>query len=872
MNRILHDANNAQRILKLTADTMLLVDRHGVCVDIEPHCDLWFLQEDILLGKNIFELLPEYTRERVMPIFQIVLEEQRSISKNFKLVLKDETFYFKCLMFPYDGMVLCQYRDITQRSNVKRQLEQANLTLRAIQKVAQIGQWTYNTKQNIFHYLGYTGVLCEENVQNLAIEKYVELIVEEDRQSFMEWCRVNEKELNMESISYRVRLNGEIFYMRIQTYLREQRSDGSFNIEGYIQNITDIQHRRNDINTLTHAINNAKESIFAAKPDGTIIFANRRFLYNHGISENEDISQLKIYNVAADMPTQEAWNERCKDVIHGGSSNFVAHHPSKINKGILAYEGTMYNVTNDSGEESYWSFAHDISERIRYEAQIKRLNQIMDTTINNLPAGIVVKEINNDFRYIYRNREAYNRDLYKNDPVGKNDFDFYPPIVAEKKRQEDIQVATTGKGLHWTAEGKDRNGNMIILDKRKIRVDGDELSSPIIVSIEWDITELEMIKRELQSSKEKAEMSDSLKSAFLANMSHEIRTPLNAIVGFSSLLTATEDEQEREEFISIIENNNQLLLQLVSDILDLSKIEANTLEFNYRDVDLNGLAKDVESTVRRRLKPNVVLEFIPGAAQCHVQTEKNRLSQVLINLLVNATKFTQTGSITFGYEIRGKELYFYVKDTGMGISQEDQNKIFERFTKVDTFTQGTGLGLSICKNIIEKMKGRIGVESEGKGKGSTFWFTVPYQPGAVVEQKKQQPVSLAPKAARQKPIILVAEDNESNYLLFNSILNKDYNLVHAWNGEEAIELYRKFQPHVIIMDINMPKMDGYEAAREIRKFSKTIPIIAVTAYSFSSDKEKVMENGFNGYVPKPVDAHILKEKLHSTIKQNIAAE
>ena len=230
MDRILHDANNAQRILKLTADTMLLVDRHGVCVDIEPHCDLWFLQENILLGKNIFELLPEYTKERVMPIFQTVLEEQRSISKNFKLVLKDEIFYFKCLMFPYDGMVLCQYRDITQRSNVKRRLEQANLTLRAIQKIAQIGQWAYNTNQNIFHYLGYTGVLCEESVQNLAIEKYVELIVEEDRQSFIEWCHVNEKELNMESISYRVRLNGEIFYMRIQTYLREERPDGSFNI------------------------------------------------------------------------------------------------------------------------------------------------------------------------------------------------------------------------------------------------------------------------------------------------------------------------------------------------------------------------------------------------------------------------------------------------------------------------------------------------------------------------------------------------------------------------------------------------------------------------------------------------------------------
>ena len=725
MDRILHDANNAQRILKLTADTMLLVDRHGVCVDIEPHCDLWFLQEDILLGKNIFELLPEYTRERVMPIFQIVLEEQRSISKNFKLVLNDEIFYFKCLMFPYDGMVLCQYRDITQRSNVKRRLEQANLTLRAIQKVAQIGQWAYNTNQNIFHYLGYTGVLCEESVQNLAIEKYVELIVEEDRQSFREWCRVNERELNMESISYRVRLNGEIFYMRIQTYLREERPDGSFNIEGYIQNITDIQHRRNDINTLTHAINNAKESIFAARPDGTIIFANRRFLHNHGIPESEDISQLKIYNVAADMPTQEAWDERCKDVIHGGSSNFVAHHPSKINKGILAYEGTMYNVTNDSGEESYWSFAHDISERIRYEAQIKRLNQIMDTTINNLPAGIVVKEINNDFRYIYRNREAYNRDLYKNDPVGKNDFDFYPPIVAEKKRQEDIQVATSGKGMHWTVEGKDRNGNLIILDKRKIRVDGDELSSPIIVSIEWDVTELEMMKRELLSSKEKAEMSDSLKSAFLANMSHEIRTPLNAIVGFSSLLVQGENPEEREQYMAIVEENNELLLQLISDILDLSKIEAGTFDFVKQELDVNQLCEDMVRTMKLKAKPGVEVVFDHRLPECIIVSDRNRLNQVIANFMNNAIKFTSTGSIRLGYgQVETNLLRFYVADTGIGIIQEKQAEIFDRFVKLNSFVHGTGLGLSISKSIVEQLGGTIGVESES-GKGACFWFTLP---------------------------------------------------------------------------------------------------------------------------------------------------
>lgn len=180
MDRTLHNANNAQRILELTADTMLLIDRNGICVDIDSHCDLWFLQEEVLLGKNIFELLPERTRDKVMPVFETVIGEQRNISKNFKLVLKDETFYFKCLMYPYDDMVLCQYRDITQRSNVKRQLEQANRTLREIQKVAQIGHWTYNTAENVFHYTGYTGVLCKEGVQHISFDTYKQLIMEED--------------------------------------------------------------------------------------------------------------------------------------------------------------------------------------------------------------------------------------------------------------------------------------------------------------------------------------------------------------------------------------------------------------------------------------------------------------------------------------------------------------------------------------------------------------------------------------------------------------------------------------------------------------------------------------------------------------------
>lgn len=913
MDRTLHDASNAQRILKLTADTMLLVDRNGVCVDIAPYCDAWFLQEDVLLGKNIFELLPEYTRERVMPVFQTVIKEQRSISKNFKLVLKGETYYFKCLMYPYDDMVLCQYRDITQRSNVKRKLEQTNRTLREIQKVAQIGQWTYNTNENVFHYQGYTGVLSTEETQHIHFDRYRELIVKEDCHTFDEWCNRNLEGFNTESISYRVRVDGRIFYMRIQTYLRDQLADGSLNVEGYIQNITDIQLRRNDINTLTHAINNAKESIFAAKPDGTVIFANRRFLRNHGIAENRDISQLKIYNVAADLPTQEAWHARCRNATDGGNNTFIAPHPSKINRDILAYECTMYKVTNDSGEDSYWSFAHDISERMRYEAQIKRLNLIMDTTINNLPAGIVVKEINNDFRYIYRNRESYNRDLLNGTSIGMNDFDYYPFIVAEKKRQEDLQVASTGKGLHWTAEGKDRNGNLIILDKRKIRVDGDELSSPIIVSIEWDVTELEMMKRELLSSKEKAEMSDNLKSAFLANMSHEIRTPLNAIVGFSHLIAESDDAEERKTYYNIVDANNERLLQLINEILDLSKIESGIVEFSFGPVNLHHLCREVHDAHIFRTPQGVNLVYEPSDESLMIETDKNRVFQVISNLIGNAVKFTKEGSISYGYELADNQIVFHVTDTGTGIEPEKVGRVFERFAKLNQHAQGTGLGLSICKSIVERLGGQISVSSE-VGKGTTFTFTLPYRDRSVAEKNlysegegvtvvavnggsvssnggsaSSNGGSVLPNSDSalsnerdssegndsssgeaekdwdnvKSACILIAEDTDSNFDLLEAILGKKHRLIRAHDGMEVVTMYDEVKPDLILMDIKMPNLDGLEATKIIRELSATVPIIAQSAFAYEQDRKAAQEAGCNDFIAKPI-AH---DKLKAMIKK-----
>ena len=398
----------------------------------------------------------------------------------------------------------------------------------------------------------------------------------------------------------------------------------------------------------------------------------------------------------------------------------------------------------------------------------------------------------------------------------------------------------------------------------------DEDGKPLtLVGSSLVITNRKKMEQELTTAKELAEESNRLKSAFLANMSHEIRTPLNAIVGFSGILASTEREEEKQEYVSIIENNNTLLLQLISDILDLSKIEAGTLELNYSNIELNELMRELERGFLLRVKTDAVkLEFVEPAGPCMAYTEKNRLSQLMINLVTNAIKFTEKGSIRFGYDMRENELYFYVADTGCGIPKDKQQNIFGRFVKLNSFAQGTGLGLSICKTLMDHMGGRIGVESE-EGKGSTFWFTLPYKP-AVKEDKKQMPKDIQPVSIeRNKLTILVAEDNASNYKLFESILRYDYHLIHAWDGMEAVEMFREHNPQIVLMDINMPVMDGYEATREIRKYSAKIPIIAVTAFAYASDEQKVMESGFDGYMPKPINAKLLKAQLVDIMQKRI---
>ena len=278
--------------------------------------------------------------------------------------------------------------------------------------------------------------------------------------------------------------------------------------------------------------------------------------------------------------------------------------------------------------------------------------------------------------------------------------------------------------------------NVLTSEKKSVECDAVISGSYFLLNEEenmvltvHDITQLKQAEKELTLAKEKAENADLSKSAFLANMSHEIRTPLNAITGFAEILASANTEEDKAQYQEIIKMNADLLLQLVNDILDMSKIEAGTLEFVYTKVDINLLLSDLRQLFQMRVNDaggNIQIIAEPGLPACTIETDRNRIAQVLSNFTTNAIKFTQKGTISIGYEARDTELYFYVTDTGAGIPADKLPEVFGRFVKLNKDKKGTGLGLSISKTIVNKLEGQIGADSV-EGKGSTFWFTIPYR-------------------------------------------------------------------------------------------------------------------------------------------------
>lgn len=515
----------------------------------------------------------------------------------------------------------------------------------------------------------------------------------------------------------------------------------------------------------------------------------------------------------------------------------------------------------------------DISERKLAENLLKqseeRFRDIVFSTVD------WVWEVDRNGKYTYSSQKGIELLGYPHEfIIGKTAFDFMPEeeakrvssvfaeIVAHKAPIKDIE--------NWNIR---KNGELICLLTNGLPIFNDEGELVGYRGIDKDITERKRFEQQLIKAKEKAEESDRLKSAFLANMSHEIRTPMNSILGFTDLLLNPDlNSEERENFIKIVHKSGQRMLNTVTDIVEISKIEAGIVSIRNQEIDINS---EVEEMVHF-FKPeanvkglNLMIDLFLPDNKKHIETDKDKLYSIISNLIKNAIKYSESGTIKVGCGLNDSLIEFYVKDTGIGIPAHRQEAIFNRFEQADIADtrvfEGSGLGLAIAKSYVEMLGGKIWVESK-EGIGSTFNFTLPVKrnldDNSSTEKKNLSKYEKSKSLNRRLKILIVEDDETSrNYL---SILVNDFSkeIMEAETGDKALELCQKYKDiDLILMDIQLPGMNGYEATRQIREFNKDVIIIAQTAFALSGDKEKAIEAGCNDYISKPVNTTKLQSLL-----------
>lgn len=629
------------------------------------------------------------------------------------------------------------------------------------------------------------------------------------------------------------------------------------------RDVTERVATQSRLEVFKSVLDKVSDSILAVAADGTLVYANKQFIEEYNVTQ--ELGTQKIYDLRVTMHTPELWESRLREIRqHGGSLSYRAAYVRNGEEKERVHQVSTYLMKEDN-KDIIWFFTQDVTDVIKKRDELRELNLLLDGILNNIPVYLYVKDPEDDFRYLYWNKAfAEHSKIPASKAIGHTDFEiFMEREDADKFRKDDLELLRTHERIDMQETYVSATGETRIVQTLKalVPMEGRE---PLLIGISWDITNFQNIEQELIKARIKAEQSDRLKTAFLANMSHEIRTPLNAIVGFSKLLPSAENEEEEKLYSDIINQNSDILLQLINDILDLSKIEAGTLEYVKRPMNVGEVCRNIYAVHKERVKEGVTL-ILDNDEDLIVEEDQNRLMQVITNFITNAIKFTYVGEIHLGFKVEPGNLYFYVKDTGIGIEPEKVDHIFDRFVKLNSFAQGTGLGLAICRMIIEKIGGDIGAVSE-LGKGSTFYFKIPFKgesdkcvglPHATEAEYK----CYAVKRTQQVKKILIAEDVDSNFILLKNMLGDNYILLWAKDGYEAVEMYKRDEPDLILMDIKMPRMDGLEATRIIRSYSKEIPIIALTAYAFEADKERALEVGCNDFVTKPVSEEALGKAL-----------
>ncbi|CDS94042.1 putative Histidine kinase [Sphingobacterium sp. PM2-P1-29] len=597
--RALHSLKYLEKILDLTSDTLFLIDQNNVCVDAIVKTENPIINPRMaLVGVHLLTLLPASTAQLIEDEFAKCRQTGETSNLNYDLPAHDQTYYFKFIIHKFDDEhLLCQYRDITQRSSMKLRLKSALKAQLEVGKVAMIGHWRFDSQEQTYLHTGYSNLLHANLLEPkiTTMTELLEYIHPDDRKKLSDF--VNQDQTEFATLEYRMIFPDlPITYIRATKYARLVEND-QWIIDGFSQNVSDFMKNRNELEMVLAVVHNAPYSIFACHMDGQLAFANKACRQQNALTEQEQIDHFKVYERLKNFSSKEEWEAFLQKLKEAeGYLQYRCDIPYPL-MDIIGSECSSLIIKNGNGEDIVWTIQRDISDQIRYEEQLLR-------------------------------------------------------------------------------------------------------------------------------SKEAAEESEKLKSAFISNMNHEIRTPLSAIIGFGNIIAETPDPELRKEYGEILTTNSNQLLRLISDVLEMSQMDAGKMRFNADLVSLQSILNELSLSFSNLEDHPVLIIDIPEK-ELTVQLDRGRIMQVLVNLINNSMKFTPPhGAVHIGYRIGEDFFELYVKDNGIGIPKHLQQSIFNRFFKINETAKGTGLGLSICKAIIEQMHGTITVESE-EGQGTTFSIKLP---------------------------------------------------------------------------------------------------------------------------------------------------
>lgn len=611
--------------------------------------------------------------------------------------------------------------------------------------------------------------------------------------------------------------------------------------------------------------------IFRTGPDGYTTYVNPKWLELSGL----------IYEEALGFGWLKAVHPDDREQLEGKwKTDFQLKESSKAEYRFLRSDGNIVWVTGDAVPEwnndkiiGYIGTITDITERKQAEEALVESETKYRELVTRSPDGIFIIDLSGKF--ISANKAVYEILKYTEEEFLSMKIWDIVPKQYKAIHKERLVALMNGESISSNAEYeiKGKDGIAHFIEVRSVPYyKGKEIVG--IQSIARNITERKNASDALRLAKEKAEASDRLKTDFLNNISHEVRTPLNGILGFAEIVFQHEltVEEKKESYAMLLESSDRLL-NTITNYMDISLITSGNMSVHNKDffpaLFLRKVFNNYESVCSNR-KLDLFLDITGQSDDLSVNTDPEIVQKILSHFLNNAIKFTEKGSIHFGFNRNEEQIEFFVKDSGIGIGMDSFNMIFDRFSKEDrghqNVTEGSGLGLSIAKGMSEIIGGNIRVESE-LGVGSCFFLTIPI--------KKDAEVSLS-GSAREKArkvipgsMILVAEDDETNFYFLNALLTMatSAKILHAANGREAIELFKaNHDIKLILMDIKMPEIDGFEATRQIKLINKNVYIIAITAYAMSGDEERIMASGCDGYLSKPINKKSLLEKISEFIK------